>query len=86
MAGEIATTVLHSRLQDFYGYDWQNRWKHGRGKNAVDRLLARGLIYVISWSYGFNLMLVIPGDLLRAMSGGDETGFWTGPHCPRSNR
>ncbi len=78
MAGEIATAVLHSRLQDFYGYDWQNRWKHGRAKNAVDRLLARGLIYVISWSYGFNLMLVIPGDLLRAMSGGDESAFWTG--------
>lgn len=78
MAGEIATNVLQSRLQDFYGYDWQNRWKHGRAKNAVDRLMARGLIYCISWSYGFNLMLIIPGDLLRAMSGGDESGFWTG--------
>lgn len=78
MAGEIATNILQSRLQDFYGYDWQNRWKHGRAKNAVDRLMARGLIYCISWSYGFNLMLIIPGDLLRAMSGGDESAFWTG--------
>lgn len=79
MATEIVSIVLNARYQDFYGYDWQNRWKNGRPRNAVDRLLMRGLVYIVSWSYGFNLMMVIPGDLLRALAGGDESTFWTNP-------
>ncbi len=73
---EVASEVLES-TDDFFRYDWQNRWKMGREKNAIDRLLARGMIYVVSYSYGFNLFLVIPGDLLRALTGESSAAFWT---------
>jgi len=39
--------------------------KSGKEKNAIDSLLARRFAYVISYAYGFNLYLVMPGDLLR---------------------
>ena len=78
---EVAGAVLGG-TDDFFRYDWQNRWKAGKEKNAIDRLLARGLIYVVSYSYGFNLYLVIPGDLLRVLTGESGAAFWTSP-APR---
>jgi len=75
---EVASAVLHN-TDDFFRYDWQNRWKMGKERNAIDRLLARGMIYVISYAYGFNLFLVIPGDLLRSLTGESRTAYWTGP-------
>jgi hypothetical protein len=77
-AVEVASAVLKS-TDDFFRYDWQNRWKMGREKNAIDRLLARGMIYVVSYAYGFNLFLVIPGDLLRLVTGESRATFWTSP-------
>lgn len=75
---EVASAVLGS-TDDFFRYDWQNRWKMGKERNAIDRLLARGMIYVVSYAYGFNLFLVIPGDLLRALTGESSADFWTSP-------
>ena len=77
-AVEVASAVL-GNTDDFFRYDWQNRWKSGRAKNAIDRLLARGMIYVVSYAYGFNLFLVVPGDLLRAITGESRAAFWTSP-------
>ncbi len=74
---EVAAEVLGGKTDEFFRYDWQNRWKMGRERNAVDTLLARGLLFVLSPTYGYNLILVIPGDLLRALTGADRSGFWT---------
>lgn len=75
---EVASAVLNN-TDDFFRYDWQNRWKSGKEKNAIDSLLARGLLYVVSYSYGFNLYLVMPGDLLRAITGEADMRFWISP-------
>ncbi len=75
---EVASAVLKS-TDDFFRYDWQNRWKAGKERNAIDRLLAHGLVYVVSYAYGFNLFLVTPGDLLRAFTGESRAAFWTSP-------
>ncbi|HZO87701.1 MAG TPA: helicase-associated domain-containing protein [Chthonomonadaceae bacterium] len=74
---DVATAVLGGRTDDFFRYDWQNRWKQGRERNAVDHLLARGILYVVSHGYAFNLYLVLPGDLLRTLTGDVNTAFWT---------
>ena len=74
---EVAAEVLGGKTDEFFRYDWQNRWKQGRERNAVDTLLARGMLFVLSPTYGYNLILVIPGDLLRALTGSDGSGFWT---------
>ena len=76
---EVATAALDNQTEDFFRYDWQNRWKQGKARNAVDTLLARGLLYVVSYGYGYNLFLLIPGDLLRVLSGSGDMGFWTMP-------
>ena len=81
---EAATAVLNNQAEDFFRYDWQNRWKQGKERNAIDTLLARGLLYVVAYGYGYNLFLIIPGDLLRALSGGGDMAFWTAP--PRRAR
>lgn len=75
---DVASAVLGS-TDDFYRYEWQNRWKTGRSKNAIDRLLARGMIFVVSQSYGYNLFLLVPGDLLRVIAGDNNTAFWVTP-------
>lgn len=77
LPSEVAAEVLGGRTDEFFRYDWQNRWKQGRERNAVDTLLGRGMLFVLSPNYGYNLILVIPGDLLRAMTGTDRSGFWT---------
>ncbi len=65
-------------IDDFFRYDWQNRWKTGRERNAVDRLLSRGLVFVVSNGFGYNLTIVIPSDLRAALSGGSrDLDFWT---------
>ena len=77
---EVAGAVLgKEQAGDFFRYDWQNRWKAGRERNAIDHLLARGILHVVSHSYGYNLYLVIPGDLLRVLRGNTETAFWATP-------
>lgn len=76
---EVATASLDNQTEDFFRYDWQNRWKQGKSRNAVDTLLARGLLYVVSYGYGYNLFLLIPGDLLRVLTGSADMGFWTAP-------
>ncbi len=78
-AADVAGTVLQGRTEEFFRYDWQNRWKQGRERNAVDRLLAKGLLHVVAHGYAFNLFLVLPGDLLRALTGDVNTAFWTRP-------
>ena len=75
---EVASATL-GNTDDFFRYDWQNRWKMGKERNAIDRLLATGMIYVISYAYGFNLFLIIPGDLLRVLMGEARSAFWTSP-------
>ncbi len=77
-AVEVASAALGA-TDDFFRYDWQNRWKMGKERNAIDRLLACGMVYVVSYAYGFNLFLVIPGDLLRALTGESRAAFWTSP-------
>lgn len=77
LPSEVAAEVLGGRTDEFFRYDWQNRWKQGRERNAVDTLLSRGMLFVLSPNYGYNLILVIPGDLLRALTGTDRSGFWT---------
>ena len=77
-AMEVASS-LYDATDDFFRYDWQNRWKFGQERNAIDRLLARGIIHVVWQGYGYNLFVVIPGDLLRVLTGGNENAFWTGP-------
>ena len=72
---EVATAALDNQTEDFFRYDWQNRWKQGKSRNAVDTLLARGLLYVVSYGYGYNLFLLIPGDLLRVLSGRRRHGI-----------
>jgi hypothetical protein len=74
---EVAGSVLEGRADDFFRYDWQNRWKRGQERNAIDRLLACGLLYVVPQGYGYNLFLVIPGDLLRILTGDADNSFWT---------
>ena len=76
---ETATATLDNHAEDFFRYDWQNRWKQGKERNAIDTLLARGLLYVVSYGYGYNLFLIVPGDLLRALSGSGDIAFWTAP-------
>ena len=75
---EIAS-ALYDSTDDFFRYDWQNRWKLGTERNAIDTLLARGIIHVMWQGYGYNLYLVIPGDLLRILTGGEDNSFWTSP-------
>ncbi|MCW3097676.1 MAG: DNA-binding protein [Chthonomonadaceae bacterium] len=77
LPSEVAAEVLGGKTDEFFRYDWQNRWKQGRERNAVDTLLARGLLFVLSPNYGYNLILVIPGDLLRAMTNTGGSVFWT---------
>ena len=75
---EIASS-LYDSTDDFFRYDWQNRWKLGVERNAIDSLLARGIIHVMWQGYGYNLYVVIPGDLLRILTGGEDNAFWTSP-------
>ena len=76
---ETATAALDNHAEDFFRYDWQNRWKQGKERNAIDTLLSRGLLYVVSYGYGYNLFLIVPGDLLRSLSGSGDMAFWTAP-------
>ena len=76
---EVATVVLKGQTEDFFRYDWQNRWKMGNERNAIDTLLARGILHVVAYGYGYNLFLIIPGDLLRILAGGGDMTFWTAP-------
>ena len=76
---EVATVVLKGKNDDFFRYDWQNRWKMGNERNAIDTLLARGILHVVAYGYGYNLFLIIPGDLLRVLAGGSDKAFWTAP-------
>jgi hypothetical protein len=84
LPSEVAAEVLDGKTDEFFRYDWQNRWKQGRSRNAVDTLLGRGMLFVLSPNYGYNLILVIPGDLLRAMTNANGSGFWTeAPPAPQ---
>ncbi len=76
---ELASAVLPEYEEDFHRYDWQNRWKLGKEKNAVDTLMARGILHVATRNYGFNLYIIIPGDLMRAIAGASEEALWQGP-------
>ncbi len=76
---EVANIVLKGKTDDFFRYEWQNRWKLGKEKNAIDRLLARGIVHVTTSGYGYNFFLVIPGDLIQHLAGGTGNDFWTGP-------
>lgn len=76
---EVANVVLDGHTDDFFRYEWQNRWKQGKERNAVDSLLARGILHVTTSGYGYNFFLVIPGDLMLALTGAQSAGFWTDP-------
>ncbi len=73
---ELASAVLPDQEEDFHRYDWQNRWKQGKEKNAIDTLLARGILHVATRNYGFNLYIIIPGDLMRSIAGETENALW----------
>ncbi len=77
-AMEVASALYDSN-EDFFRYDWQNRWKYGHERNAIDHLLARGILHVMWQGYGYNLYVMIPGDLLRVLTGGEDASFWTSP-------
>lgn len=79
LAIEVAQEVLEGSEDDFYRYDWPNRWRQGRERNAIDRLLGRGLLYVVSQGYGYQLLLVVPGDLLRTLMRPVRETFWSSP-------
>lgn len=79
LATEVAEETLPNRTADFFRYAWQERWKRGAERNAIDRLLSRGLVYVVSQDYGYHLYLVIPGDVLSAVTGSSAAAFWTAP-------
>ncbi|HLJ54522.1 MAG TPA: helicase-associated domain-containing protein [Chthonomonadaceae bacterium] len=74
---ETAGAVL-GKTDDFFRFDWHNRWKLGRSRNAVDRLLEAGLVFAVTYGYGYDLTLVIPGDLLRYLAGQSMDDFWLG--------
>jgi hypothetical protein len=61
---------LDSRHRNqLYTYDWSSRWSQGTPRNAVEELLARGLLVMegqVGWGYG---RLVIPGDVLTLLTG-----------------
>ena len=75
---EVAADVLGGRSDDFFRYEWQNRWKTGNERNAVDGLLSRGILYVTASGYGYNFYLVIPADLLRMLTGDSMKKLWKG--------
>jgi hypothetical protein len=78
-AADVTSAVLPDQIEDFFRYNWQNRWKQGRARNAIDRLMARGILHVVAHGYALNLYLLLPGDLLRALTGDVNTAFWTRP-------
>jgi hypothetical protein len=76
---EVANALLGDGSADFYRYDWQNRWKSGRARNSIDRLLGKGLIHTISHGYGYSMYLIIPGDLLQHLTGTSSSNRWASP-------
>jgi len=60
----------------FYRHNWHSNWKNGIEDTSVDRLLARGLIFTTWQGYSYELQVVIPGDLLKALTGKSDNSFW----------
>lgn len=60
----------------YYRYEWHSKWKTGSEETSIDRLLAHGLIYPTWQGYSYNTQIVIPGDLLKAMSDKSDNSFW----------
>ncbi|HEV2474382.1 MAG TPA: helicase-associated domain-containing protein, partial [Chthonomonadales bacterium] len=62
--------------KDFSGYAWLNRWKQGNESNPVDRLLSRGIAYLVWQHYGMEQLLVVPGDLLSLLLSYEDQSVW----------
>ena len=73
---EIVSQLMPKYREDFFRYDWQDRWKRGQSRNPIDTLLGKGLIYAVSYSYGYNLFLVIPGDLIPRLVDKKAPNLW----------
>ena len=75
----IMLNVLPKYREDFFRYDWQDRWKRNSSRNPIDTLLGKGLIYATSYAYGYNLFIVIPGDLIPRLTDRDAPNIWNSP-------
>ncbi len=60
----------------YYRYEWHTNWQKGVEDTSVDRLLGRGVVYATWQGYGYDLQLVIPGDLLRTLAARSDNAFW----------
>lgn len=79
LSAREAVNAVRERQDDFFRYDWAHRWKNGQERNAIDSLMARGILHAVAQDYGFNIFLIIPGDLLRVLTQEDERAFWQQP-------
>lgn len=77
LLSDIAITFVRTR-GDFYYYDWMNRWKNGKEKNAIDNLFSYGLIFSASnyYNYSYDTYVVIPFDLQRVLSKHQRNSLW----------
>ena len=66
---EIALRLDSRQRNQLYSYDWARRWYHGKPRNAVEELLARGILVfdgAVGWGYGH---ILVPGNVLSALTG-----------------
>lgn len=66
---EIALRLDSRQRNQLYSYDWSRRWYHGKPRNAVEELLARGILIfdgAVGWGYGH---ILVPGNVLSALTG-----------------
>jgi hypothetical protein len=66
---QIALRLESRQRNQLYSYDWAARWYHGKPRNAVEELLAHGLLVfdgAVGWGYG---NILVPGNVLPAITG-----------------
>ncbi len=73
---QIVNAIGSKYRDDFFRYDWQDRWKKGQENNPIDRLLGKGLIYAVAHSYGYNFYLVVPYDLIAVIADRNRANLW----------
>ncbi len=76
---DIVEKFFASKSSYYYRYNWQTRWQSGEAENGLESLLIKGLLYGTWYGYGYSMTLVIPGDLLRVLSGQADNSFWLAP-------
>ncbi len=73
---QVVNAVGNKYRDDFFRYDWQDRWKKGQENNPIDKLLGKGLIYAVAHSYGYNFYLLIPYDLISIIADRNRANLW----------